>query len=324
MKKIFALFVLSITLVSCYEDYIKDYDYDGIYFPYQTNVRTLVVGEGMKIEIGATLAGTRYNAFDRVVEFQIDNNLITPDILTAMKNGFPYVKEAVTPVSELMLLPEEYYTLSDNSRIVIKQGDHSGTITLIPDSARFLADPLTLYANYAIPLRITRADADTTLSSKDYAVIGIKYENMLFGNYWHGGVTQEKDASGDVVSEKIYYTSIPSPDSKTWKLTTVGPFSLVTNGVSDISSSTKPEFMITLDGSNVLISSMPGSTYQVESDGSSSFNRSKLLQDRKIYLKYKYQLPSGNWCYATDTLTFRNRIRDGVNEWYDENPENYK
>lgn len=27
--------------------------------------------------------------------------------------------------------------------------------------------------------------------------------------------------------------------------------------------------------------------------------------------------------YVTDTLTFRNRIRDGVNEWQDENPDHY-
>jgi len=69
---------------------------------------------------------------------------------------------------------------------------------------------------------------------------------------------------------------------------------------------------------------MPGATYQVQPEGTSTYNQAKLLQNRKIFLNYKYQVASGNWCYATDTLTFRNRIRDGVNEWQDENPENYK
>ena len=40
-------------------------------------------------------------------------------------------------------------------------------------------------------------------------------------------------------------------------------------------------------------------------------------------LKYKYE-KDGLVYHATDTLTFRNRIRDGVNEWQDENQEHYK
>jgi hypothetical protein len=59
MKKILALIVLSIAMVSCYEDYIKDYTYTGVYFPYQVDVRTFVVGEGMKIDVGAGLGGVR-------------------------------------------------------------------------------------------------------------------------------------------------------------------------------------------------------------------------------------------------------------------------
>ena len=31
----------------------------------------------------------------------------------------------------------------------------------------------------------------------------------------------------------------------------------------------------------------------------------------------------GTFTVVRDTLTFRNRIRDGVNEWQDENPKNY-
>ena len=324
MKKIMALMILAVTLGSCYEDYIKDFDYDGIYFPYQTNVRTLVVGEGMQIRIGASLGGVRDNTRDREVEFQIDNSLVNAEILAVMKNGYPYIKDALSGVNELKLLPSNYYTLSDNNRMVIKKGDHSGTIILKADSARFLADASTLTAGYVLPLRITQADADTVLESKNYAVIGLKYENMLFGNYWHGGVTVEKDASGAVVSEKRYYTTIPSPDSKAWSLSTVEPFSLVSNGVSDLSSTGKAEMKLTLNGGAITITSLPGATYQVEPDGQSTYNQAKLLQNRRIYLKYKYQNSAGNWCYANDTLTFRNRIRDGINEWQDENPENYK
>ena len=325
MKKIVALLFLVTALSACYDDYIKDYDFNGVCFPYQINARTLVVGEGMEIKIGAVLSGVRENDRDRTVSFQIDDSLVSLETLTAMQGAAQYIKDAVATVTELNLLPADYYTLTDNSKIVIEKGQHSGTITFRPDSVKFLSDAKTLAANYVLPFRITSADADSILVNKNYAVIGLKYENMLFGNYWHGGVTVEKDASGNVVGEeKKYYTTIPSPDSKAWTLKTVAPFELITNGVSDLSNSSKPEFKITLNGANVTISSVAGATYQVVSDGASTYNQAKLLQNRKIFLSYKYQNAAGNWCYAKDTLTFRNRIRDGVNEWQDENPANYK
>jgi len=84
MKKIFALLILSVFMVSCYDDYIKDYDFNDVYFPYQIDVRTFVVGEGMKIEIGAELGGVMKNTKDRNVDFTVVNSLIKPETLSAM------------------------------------------------------------------------------------------------------------------------------------------------------------------------------------------------------------------------------------------------
>ena len=56
---------------------------------------------------------------------------------------------------------------------------------------------------------------------------------------------------------------------------------------------------------------------------SSHHNGAKLIQDREIYLNYMYSNGDGTTTVVTDTLKFRNRMRDGVNEWQDENPENY-
>ncbi len=322
MKKIFAILFFAAVLISCYDDYIEDFDYDGIYFPYQTDVRTFVVGEGMKIEIGTNLGGVRENLRDRNVSFSLDNSLITPTLLTIMKGGAPYIKDAVAPVTTLLSLPTNYYTLSDNSKMVIKAGQHMGSVVMKVDSARFLADPLTLFANYAIPFFITNADADTILSTKSSAVIGVKYENMLFGNYWHGGVTIRKSPAGANLDTIKYYTAVNQPENKVWKLKTVAPNALVTNGYSD-QTTAKDEMLLTLDGTSITVSTTTGSTFAVAPEGASTYNRAKLLQNRKILLNYKYVNAAGNTCYAQDTLTFRNRIRDGVNEWQDENPANY-
>jgi hypothetical protein len=319
-KRILYLMIAVATIMtSCYDDYIEDFDYTSIYFPYQTDVRTVVVGEGMSFKVGVALGGTTDNTRDRMVDYTLDNNLITPAILSSMKSGANYIKNSVSAVTVLNPLPSNYYTLSNTSNIVIKSGEHSGTITVKVDSALFLADAATIQANYVLPFYISKADADTILKSRQYAIIGVKYENMLFGDYWHGGVTRivRPNKADSVVT---YRTEIPSLESKVWRLTTIAPNSLTTNGYSD---KTNGKMTLTLDGNKVIVSSVASSTVVIEADGESTFNRAKLLQDRKIFLNYKYSDAAGNTYFAKDTLTFRNRVRDGVNEWQDENPSNY-
>jgi hypothetical protein len=322
MKKALIVLVLAAAMVSCYSDYINDFNYDSIYFPYQTDVRTFVVGEGMTIEIGAALGGVRENTRDRTVTFSIDNSLVNAATLALMKGGAQYIKEAVAPVTTLLPIPSNYYTLSDKSKMVIKSGQHMGSVVMKIDSAKFLADPNALFANYAIPFYMVSADVDTVLQSKRTAVIGLHYENMLFGTYWHGGITTVKNVAGTTIQTIVYYTAINQPENKTWKLTTVAPNTLVTNGYSD-QTTAKGEMRLTLNGTDISVSTNTGSTFAVTANGTSTFNRAKLLQNRKILLNYKYTNAVGNTCYAQDTLTFRNRIRDGVNEWQDENPANY-
>jgi hypothetical protein len=321
MKKRIAFALgLTMALSACYDDYIKDFDYTSVYFMYQTNARTFVVGEGMSIEVGAALAGVRENRQDRVVGFQMDAALVNANALEAMKAGAAYIREAVSGVDTLRPLPADYFTISDNSRMVIKAGTHMGSVVIKADSARFLQDAATIRAGYAIPFYITSADADSIVRAKRSAVVALKYENMLFGNYWHGGVTTVKDAAGKVVKTVKYYTTIPSPEAKIFKLKTVAPDALVTNMISDQEGS----FKITLEGNAIKISKADGSAVDVKADGASTFNRAKLLQERKLFLNYKYENEDGTTSFAQDTLTFRNRIRDGVNEWQDENPDHYK
>lgn len=324
MKKILALIVLSVAMVSCYEDYIKDFEYTGIYFPYQQDVRTFVVGEGMKIKVGAALGGVRENDRDRIVNFRLNPELITPAQLVKMQGAAqPYIKDATASVATLLQLPSNYFTMSNTSNFVIKAGEHMGAIEIRPDSATFLGDPLTLNANYALPFYITDGDADSIVSSKRWNVIGVKYENMLFGNYWHGGaaVVNRPNLPDTTIT---YYTEIPTPEVKIWTLSTVGPHSLVCNGFLDQAKPNGTEMTLTLNGNQIAIESAAGATNVITPDGESTFNRAKLLQNRKIFLKYKYTAANGYTYHCTDTLTFRNRMRDGINEWMDENPSHYE
>ena len=324
MKKILGLIFLTVLMSSCYKDYVKDYAYNAIYFPYQYDVRTVVVGEGMSIKVGAALSGVRENTIDRTVYYTLDNTLVTPAILATMKTGATYIKNAVANTTTLLPMPTTYYTLSNVSQMIIHKGQHEGDITLTVDSTKFLADPLTLTGNYAVPFYITKAMTDSLLPLMRSNVVVLKYENMLFGNYWHGGITIRKDATGKPIDTTRYITTIPTAESKVWKLTTTAPWDLIVNGYSD-QTTTKPggEFKISLSGTNVSISSVIGSTKVIQFDGASTYNKAKLLQNRQVYLNYKYDNADGSTSYAKDTLTFRNRIQDGINIWQDENPAHY-
>jgi hypothetical protein len=324
MKKLLAILLVAATITSCYDNYIKDFDYDSIYIPLQLDVRTFVVGEGMKFDVGVELGGVRENNRDRIVSYQLDNNLITPAALQLMKGGQAYIAAAVAPVTKLLPLPSGYFTMSNTSQFIIKKGDHTARITIRPDSAKFLSDAATINPTYAIGIRVISADADSLLFNRKTEVIGVKYENMLFGSYWHGGVTTVKDPSDvNVLNTIKYYTTIPVSDVKTWLLKTVNPTTVASNGYSDLTSPSGMEFAMSLNGGTVTISSLATGKYAIKPDGASTYNQSKLLQNRKIFLKYKYQDAAGNWYHAQDTLTFRNRMRDGVNEWMDEDPTHY-
>lgn len=322
MKKIILFLLFPIMIFSCYEDYVLDYDINGIYFPNQINVRTVVVGEGMKIRVGAQLGGVLHNKQDREVNFIIENDLITPGVLEEMQSHtWFWVSEPANRVTSLKPLPSDYFTLSDPGKISIKKGWHSGFVTLAVDSAKFLNDTATINPVYAVPFYITSADADTIPESLRTTIIGLRYENMLFGNYLHGGVTTVTNEAGETVETIVYPTVVNQSSKEIMELSTIGPHTVVTNGYSRTRTGGH-EIKLTLNGTNISLGSTSESTNTFEPNGTSSFNGSKLLQERKLFLNYKF-VEEGLTYTCQDTLTFRNRLRDGVNEWQDENPENY-
>jgi hypothetical protein len=330
MKKLLAFILLSIAMVSCYNNYITDFTYDAIYFPNIMDVRTFVVGEGMKVDVGVALSGVHSNNRDRNVSFTFDNTLITPALLAAEQTtSNAWIKAPTLPVAALLPLPSTYYTITNPNTMVIKKGTWAGVVTIRPDTTNFLNDSLkTMYGTYVLPFEITAADADTVLLSKNHNVVGLKFENMLFGNYWHGGAALINRPAFGVNPAKpdttiVYRWSVSDASTKIWTLTTAGPCTLYTNGYYN-QQTAKAELKLVLKGATVFVSAAAGSTKPYVSDGTSTYNAPLLLQNRKVYLKYKYlDAGTGYTYHCTDTIYFRNRFRDGVNEWQDENPAHY-
>lgn len=329
MKKYLFITAALLALTSCYDDYVKDNDTQAVGFANQTDVRSVIVGEGMKFSTGVALGGTIHNTKNRQIGYEIDYSLVSDETLRAMKSHlFPYIQTLCKPIDALEGLPAGEYRLlpegGADGRVLIREGEHLGKIVVKVDSAAFLADASRTTPRYVIPFRLTSGNGTDLMDGKTTSVIGVRYENMLFGSYWHGGETVVTDVAGNEVNRIEYYTTVPQADTKVWTLTTVGPLSLTANAVGGELNGSQAQLTLTqgADGA-IAVSGADGAKYEVEADDECTFNRARLLQNRKIFLKYKYE-KDGLIYHATDTLTFRNRIRDGVNEWQDENPENYE
>lgn len=324
IKHIITAVCLLVSAVSCYEPYVKDYDYSGVYVAYQYDLRSLVVGEGMSFNFGAVLGGVIDNNRDRTVEFVLDDALVTESLAsyggtTAMEGMMQnpsqaYVSSAIEKagIGGLVPIPRNCFSIDRDGSMTIARGRHTATVRFSADSLALLSDA---HAGpgpyYALGWRITRADADTVLLEKSFQIIALRLENTFFGSWYRSGESWEiEDASGAEVagSRKSY------PNAAAYKLTTTGPYSCST----DYFHNTVGTMTVHMDGQSVSVSGA-GIT-----DTGSSWNKAKLLQDRKIYLNYCYAGTGGRSTVVRDTLSFRNRERDGVNEWQDPDPEHYK
>ena len=328
-NKILALALAAICAVSCYDEYVGDYSKVACGFANQADVRSLIVGEGMRFSTGIALGGVIDNTEDRRIDFTTDYSLVGDASYDALKNHtFSYISKLMGNVPSISALPASLYEFETEGRhsgqALIRKGSHLGTITVKVDSAAFLSDVGRLYPKDVIPLRISDGNGTDIISDKETTVIGVRYENMLFGTWYHGGVTEVRDSGGNLVRTDVYPASVPQAENLVWTLTTVEPFALTVNAYGNAFNGSKAQMKLTLNADDsITVSPVAGADVAVSADGESRFIRSRLLQDRKIVLSYSY-VSDGNTCHARDTLSFRNRIRDGVNEWQDENPKNYE
>ena len=174
--------VLVFSMTSCekYEDYTGDFEYSTVCFGTQKPLRTLVArNEEMSFRYGVSLGGIYTNDMERSVGYEID-----PELLQTVANG------------AYQLLPESYYTLSDNSgQFTIPAGEIIGDITLTLNRSVFCSDPLALSGGYALPLRLDPVSetidsvlvGSDIIEPKDYTVIVVKYVSPYSGTYYQQG-----------------------------------------------------------------------------------------------------------------------------------------
>ncbi len=301
MKKyniiLFFLFIIAFSDCERYEDYITDFDYTTIYFPYQNPLRTVVMGDGLDFEVGVVIGGRRDNQQQETVKFEKD---------IALLSG-----------TDLRLLPEEYYSLSDESKMVIPPGSIFGRITVSLDSSLFVNDTLSYKATYALPLRITETTADSILQGvyneaagqyeiapKDYTVVAVKYINPYHGSYYHKGREYVYDQGGTLVDTIVY--SLPNlVNNFTWDLDTRGPNKLLTTSIGSHISDGQGTYamVIIVDGTNVTIQNVNDTLSDITTVVGESSSYDAI--NRIFYLDYSYMDEDSMRYESTDTLVFR-------------------
>ena len=311
------LFLASVLFFAtgCYEDYVKDYGKTGVYVAYQYNMRTFVLDEGEQFKFTVALGGVMQNDKDRKVSLVMAPSLLD-GALDNMKNTNMVAYEGVatefnaSPISALTELPASYYTVDGMDGLTIRKNWHTAS-RVLKATDQMRNDPKVFGPYYAVAFKIASADADVIVDGKDFAVVAVKCENRFYGSWSHSCSIDETSPAGELVSSR--YIGYATTDANAYTLTTVDGETLTCDKVAGETR----EMTLAFDGDDITISSADGVA------GTGRFNGDKLLQNRKLYLEYSYENEAGNTVTVKDTLSFRNRYRDGVNEWQDENPENY-
>ncbi len=317
---------LVLVLIACENQDIvyPNYETTAGYFPYQTPVRTLILGNydqginendnNFRFEIGMTMAGVYENEQERTVHFEIDNSLLDN-------------------VANVQALPGEYYTTDVQSPLTIPSGTTKGIIP-IQLTGGFFDDPLSYGegVNYVIPVRITELEnldtllagesvvanpnrvnpADWNTLPRDYTLFGIKYINPYHGSYLRRGVDVMIDAAGNEV-ENVYISEFVVRDEVV-PVNTSGRRSVtLENTVRRGDNASPGNLMMELSFNSentCTISSATDDPYQI--DGSGQFVEGGDEWGGRprdvIYLDYDYTDIANNETHSVqDTLVIRDR-----------------
>ena len=246
------IFLLGVTACENQDQDFPDFDLKAVYFPLQTPIRTLSLGEDRidntldrehKFDIGVSIGGMYENKKNWTVEYVVDPSLTDNATVTG---GAPFVA-----------LPQNYYTLNPVNTAIIPKGFFNGLIRVeLTDD--FFNDPLAITGTYVIPLRITGTSADSVLSGKpakpgpvdrriladwesgkapkDWVLYAVKYVNAYHGTWLHRG--RDIKFTGGVPVDTIEFRSRYVEKDLTMKLTTLDTKTVYTNGIANKVSNT--------------------------------------------------------------------------------------
>lgn len=328
MKKIVCLICLLAAVLACTNNDIEfdDFEFQTVYFPYQTPLRSLMLGDEVigdnsidlehAFSVGASMGGAYENTKDRELTVAL-----APELAANITDGSG---------NTLEILPSSYYDATFD-KIVIPKGSFFGKMRVNLTDA-FFNDPMSTGLHYVLPVRITgataidsilqgspatgvdfpdpRVSSDWEVSPKDYVLFGIKYVNPTHGVYLYRGKRTNVADANDVQS----YTEKFLDDNINVSLNTESLSASSTSrigGTFSTSSNSKYTMQLTFDESTngVTVSQKDATTVVVNGTGSyyskddseaESYNGKK---HRTIYLDYTFE-DDGKTYQVNDSLVF--------------------
>lgn len=325
MKRKFLILGIFSLLISCTnrEVEFEDFAIQRVYFPFQTPVRTIALGDEVEgdnsidrdhaFSVGVAIGGMYYNDRDREVGIEL-----APELAENITNA-----EGDT----LLVLPPAYYSATFD-RITIPEGSFFGKLRVDLEDA-FFADPASVDLKYVLPLRITNGLEDTVLSGeassiiadpdpriaedwvtppKDYTLFGIQYINPLHGMYLLRGRTINTTA---VPQDTVVYSTRFLTDNNMTKLTTRSLTESVMSTMGGVNKGGKYQMILTFNEESQAITlsqlaetsvvvSGSGQYYTKDDEEAESYSE---FRHRTIYLDYTYE-DGGNTYHAMDSLVF--------------------
>src|SRR5690349_16643337 len=330
MKRIFLLSsIVVVLLVACNKDWsFPDYKYSTVYFPYQSPVRTLVLGKDIidntldnqhKFLIMATMGGVYENKKNISLGVALDETL-------AAKLKFS------SPTGDtLMPMPASYYTLPKYMKIVIPEGKMMGGLEIQLTDA-FFQDPLAIKNTYVIPLKITsvsnadsilkgksdlpspdrRKPADWVLTPKDFVLFAVKYVNPYHGFYLRRGVDEVKGSGGNTALDTnvVYHGPYVEKDEVVSAVTTsLTEVSMSLNAKNKGNLNTPFKLMLKFDNQGKCTITQPAAaSYTITGNGEFVANGDMWGNEKRDVLRLKYQINFGPTIHSfSDTIVARDR-----------------
>lgn len=329
MKRVFLLsFSLFLVLAACNKKWeFPDYKYSTVYFPYQTPVRTLVLGEDIidntldnqrKCLIMAAMGGVYENKKDITINVAVDNTL-TQRLRFGSATG-----------SDVIAMPDNYYVLPQEKKILIPSGKVMGGIEVQLTDA-FFADPRAIKNTFVIPLKIlsvTNADSvlrgsstkatpdprfagDWAVVPKDYVLYAVKYVNPFHGAYLRRGVDQVTGNGNSALDTTVVYHKTYVEQDEVCNLFTksMTQDSISLNAKNKGNINAPFQLVLNFDNAgNCTVSAPAAATYTVSGTGAFVKKGDMWGNQKRDVLHLKYQVNFGTTTHSlTDTLVLRDR-----------------
>jgi hypothetical protein len=330
MKRVFLISIILLSILTgCNKDWeFPDYKYSTVYFPYQSPIRTLILGEDIidntldnqhKFLIMATMGGVYENKKDITLDVAVDNAL-------AQK-----LKFNASTGDDVIALPANYYTMPREMKITIPSGKVIGGIEVQLTDA-FFADPRSVKNTFVIPLKITsvtnadsvlrgtstktapdpRQAGDWGVAPKDYVLYAVKYVNPYHGTYLRRGVDEVKGNNGNAALDTtVVYRNAFVERSELANLFTksMTQDTMLLNAKNKGNVNVPFQLVFNFDNNGKFTISGPASaTYTVSGNGELVKKGDIWGNEKRDVLHMKYQVVFGTTTHNyTDTMVLRDR-----------------